>query len=776
MPRPNDDFLNQFGYTDPAVRRYLPGKKDIIKSYIELKNKDTTKLNESVSNKVNSLFERAIKKPLFENKIDSLNKNWKLVNTPQGIFYFNVVTNQWMNNFGLIGDSLADLIDDVNDISGTSRRLSQSIDDPLPPIATSAADYEVWATTFESIPSWNTLDGFGQPAYTTISIVPTIFIDGSVYNGYRAYNDTTLSGWNTAKRNEFIDLALTIPETRRVALMYYFFDELVPYTENKRVTYAATTDGITYGDRRFLTPWLNDSFTLYKSLFTSVLEYLDANNITIPYFNDDKESVSPTIDLIGYVSNYYGSGGNRFDIEGNPIIPWTNYNYSPPGGTYYADARTPAAIMSDSRFVTFVNPLTNQTFAESVVDLYKELSNNSGYTGTAFDLYSLAAGITHPGDFTCYFCFSEKEFSFFGPGSSLTEAQRQDNLLKMYAWASTTRELVQGYYATRAHHEAFAEVPRFNNSMYSNYEDFAINVIESEYYQDSNNQRLLKRDYENLSGGMVFYGQSGNILGNNYNTATNFRVGYVKNPQTDQERYNLQGYNNPAYTPSIGSTFVRYATNNGLGTDLGQWEAKISHLQFVLDMKHIRLAYRSKPDYWLYHTPWLWLAAAYNTNAYSQRYHTELIYHLACHGVLYFIRYANGIDNEFSRVIMHEALNEWRNISFNSKARPCSNATGDINSLVERIVLEDAFDNLLISGGQLLVTGKYLWRLTVPPSAVRENNTVVLQRVGSDTDIPETITINVPYDRYDYTNIKNGIGTWIKRIVNTPPNYVVIPP
>ena len=104
------------------------------------------------------------------------------------------------------------------------------------------------------------------------------------------------------------------------------------------------------------------------------------------------------------------------------------------------------------------------------------------------------------------------------------------------------------------------------------------------------------------------------------------------------------------------------------------------------------------------------------------------------------------------------------------------NISGDINSLVDRIVLEDAFDKVLISGGRLLATGKYLWRITVPPSALRPNNTVVLQRVGSDTDIPATITINAPTTNFDYNNIERGMGAWVKRIVNTPPQYVVVPP
>lgn len=786
-----DKILGKHLYPELEEQKRLQQKKllkeqqDKIQKFLYIENFYSTqksKNNEFHTNlllPLNNILPKLHNKLLSEQDSSQINSSWVMQSTPQGIFFINKDTGQWMNNLGVVANTLDELLhatgEDLDGGSSSRSSITPSPDDPLPPAATSVADYEVWATTFEEIPSWNT------PQYTTISVVPTIFIVGNNYNGYRAFNDTNLTQWTTSLRNNFITLAQSIPESRRVALVYYFFDELVPYTENKRATYAATTDGITYGNRRFLTPWLNDSFTLYKSLFTSVLQYLDSNNITIPYFNDDKESIEPSMGLMGFVSNYYHSGSPPFDVNGNPTAPWTSYpNYSPPGGSYLADARTPAAIMSDSRFTTFVNPLTTQTFAQSVVDLYKGLSNNPGYTGTAFDLYSLAAGITHPGDFTCYYCYQDKQFSFFGPGKSLTEVQRQDNLLKLYAWNSTMRELIQGYYVTRAHTESFAAVSRFNNSIYSNYEDFPINVEESQYYQDSNNQRLLKRDYSNLSGGMVFYGNQGNILGLNYTTANNLRAGYVQNPQTNAERFNFQGYNDPSYTPSSGSTLVRYASNLGNYSDYNAWLYKIAYLQLVMDIKHLRLSHRSKTDYWKYHTPWLWLnnvfGSAYNSNSYGYRYYNELIYHIACHGVLYFIRYSNGVDVLAERQIMHNALEEWRNISYNSKARPCSNATGDINSLVDRIVLADAFDKVLISGGKLLVTGKYLWRITVPPSAVRPDNTVVLQRVGSDSDIPATITINAPTSAFDYTNAHKGLGAWVKRIVNTPPQYVVVPP
>jgi hypothetical protein len=113
---------------------------------------------------------------------------------------------------------------------------------------------------------------------------------------------------------------------------------------------------------------------------------------------------------------------------------------------------------------------------------------------------------------------------------------------------------------------------------------------------------------------------------------------------------------------------------------------------------------------------------------------------------------------------VNDALNEWRNISFNSKARPCSNSSGDVNTPVDRFILSNIFEDVLISGGFLLNSNKYLWRITVAPKHFSADGTCVLQRQGDDSDIPEFITI-VSDD------IKNSKGAWIKRNFSTPPIY-----
>jgi hypothetical protein len=136
------------------------------------------------------------------------------------------------------------------------------------------------------------------------------------------------------------------------------------------------------------------------------------------------------------------------------------------------------------------------------------------------------------------------------------------------------------------------------------------------------------------------------------------------------------------------------------------------------------------------------------------------------HGVMYCIHFDN--ISSFYENKVQIALDNWRDISYNSRARPCSNSTGNINLPVDRLLIGDSIINVAKSGGYMLKTGKYLWRITAPPSAIRLDGTIVFGRVGSDSDIPATVTVD--------TNVEGeGCGIWIERSTSTPPNYAVIP-
>jgi hypothetical protein len=176
------------------------------------------------------------------------------------------------------------------------------------------------------------------------------------------------------------------------------------------------------------------------------------------------------------------------------------------------------------------------------------------------------------------------------------------------------------------------------------------------------------------------------------------------------------------------------------------------------------------PDFWKVNTPWVSPRGWYSSDV---GYWYEFIYHQLCHGCLYLAHFEESW-NPNRITIMNNVLDEWRTVSYNSKAIPCSNSTGNINLPVDRIVMVDAVEGLMMSGGYLLNTGEYLWRLTLPALSItdgvlNDGDPIILGRIGSDSDIPATITIN-------FGDLMNGRGAWVKRKISTPPSYQVISP
>ena len=86
---------------------------------------------------------------------------------------------------------------------------------------------------------------------------------------------------------------------------------------------------------------------------------------------------------------------------------------------------------------------------------------------------------------------------------------------------------------------------------------------------------------------------------------------------------------------------------------------------------------------------------------------------------------------------------------------------------VDRIELWKAFEQPFMSGGQLLKSGKYLWRITVPPKFFYATGSVTLRSVSGDSDIPATIVIS----GNDPATCR---GVWVKRNVPTPPVYTIV--
>jgi len=649
-----------------------------------------------------------------------------------------------MNGFGVVAHSLEELLhaagEDTHSFGESKPTLSQNSDilpETVLPTPTSALDYTVWATTFVNSPTWQTDTNFG--------IVPMIILSGNVNSGFRLANEQNASSVNLSN---FIGEISLIPDTRRVVNLYYLWDEMSSWSIDKHNYYKQTADGFTYSNGRFLNPWTDVQYEDVKQAVVSVLNYANTQNVNINYFCDDHETTDPLYGLQGYNTGYGLVKPDDFDVSGNPI---RNF---PSSGGWTLDARIIPAYMHDPRFNNFINPQNNKSVSQSFLDYYKQFTNQPGLSATAEQVLQLWYGITHAGDFEIAGLEYYRQFSFYGPSGPKSQAVRTDEIYIRAALDGALHELVNGYYSTRAFTEAFSSIPRFQNSIYSNYENYPIDAIEGEYARDSNDQVFLNPTFTSCSGGKGFYGNNGNIIWNGNDI--NYTSGYVSNPSTDRERYSWCGHNQPTYTGP--GTLVRYANNNANPN----WSKIVAHKQFVDDVKWLRHMYRTDPNYWQTHTPWFGPGMGYYPND-NYRYWYEFFYHTQLHGVLYNILFQYPYNSSVTTVLQN-ALDEWRTTSNDSKARCCSNSTGDINSLADRVVLKDAVQGVLMSGGKLLKTNKYLWRITAPPTAKRTNNTIVFQNLQSGfvvSDLPSEVVV-------DCNDPLNGYGFWIKRNVSTP--------
>lgn len=114
MAHPNESFLRKFLGTEKeylAKQKALKKRQDALDFIDNNKNRQNTLLEDNkkaINISINKIYQNTKKQNLQEQSYNS--KDWKLVTTPQGIFYHNKKENLWMNNFGVIKPSLEDFI------------------------------------------------------------------------------------------------------------------------------------------------------------------------------------------------------------------------------------------------------------------------------------------------------------------------------------------------------------------------------------------------------------------------------------------------------------------------------------------------------------------------------------------------------------------------------------------------------------------------------------------------------------------------------------------
>ena len=389
------------------------------------------------------------------------------------------------------------------------------------------------------------------------------------------------------------------------------------------------------------------------------------------------------------------------------------------------------------------------------------------------------------------------------------------------AWDATCDSWIYNYYIRSMFMNPLKDTnsPQFNNTKYITYEMAALNANETVFNQESNSNRFFRKTIDQY-GGEQLYGAYTNVLYHQYpitysalilnvrpdqlsgssrtsisdwKTTNSYRSGYVKSPQSDHERYSWAGYGviNYGGPSACTSNLIRYpeiplldASDNWLGTtNKNKWLIELVYKIIVNDLMRLRFFLRSS-DYFV---PWpimgpIGVGSSSTVNfQHSGGYWFEMMFHCILNTKeaaipVYTSAYTPNSIGTYDCV--QAVFDEWRTVSTNRKPLPCSNTTGNSTLPVDRIILEDAFEKCLISGGKLGSSNNYIWRITVPPKFFDAvTGIAVLDRVGNDSDIPATITIDSKKDVIvaPYTNTMNSRGAWVTRSVATPPSYIPRP-
>lgn len=182
------------------------------------------------------------------------------------------------------------------------------------------------------------------------------------------------------------------------------------------------------------------------------------------------------------------------------------------------------------------------------------------------------------------------------------------------------------------------------------------------------------------------------------------------------------------FAGSTGDSFVVERGHNNAG-----------FVAFMREFRALRAYQRSDPKLWKHFAPWISSPRlGPSTWGFNQdrRYWWELMYHLILAGAHHLIQWCDGVEFEagdrrdHDLIYIHTVLNNWRNISGNSKcAEPL---------VTDYPVLAD---KTFISGARIQSgpnAGLYIWRITVRPGLLDE--TVTLTQ-NTRADLPPTLTI-----------------------------------
>ena len=114
MQHPNEGFIRSFLGKDKAYKEQLLAeeKKRRVNEYFACKKNKQNILTEQSKNSINKTIEKVYsnRKSISLNEQRINPKEWKLINTEYGLFYYNEKQDLWMNTFGVIKKSITEFI------------------------------------------------------------------------------------------------------------------------------------------------------------------------------------------------------------------------------------------------------------------------------------------------------------------------------------------------------------------------------------------------------------------------------------------------------------------------------------------------------------------------------------------------------------------------------------------------------------------------------------------------------------------------------------------
>lgn len=638
-----------------------------------------------------------------------------------------------------------------------------------------------------------------------------------------------------------------VPAGRRVMLPQYWYTEPPSSQRNDPNStrpdrgedyYKNTSDGVTYtGSLPLLdhetAPVKLPSVFGYQSAtevhqsLTNFINQCREEGILFDYVGHDFESQS-RFSVGGFETSFagpFGPTGMPSEISGsNAVVPLQFFKAMP-------DPRIVHATVYDPRFAGLTLQHTGKSLADTIVDKYELYSSLRGNFSTISNNNFTVSGMT-AGEILEYFylegptgisaatgpawvaAYGDQQPSgsirtalqnaspFATPFGTRTGRQdrqnyqtlvsgganRVNNYITWLAQAEALQDIIYGDLFKIAWKDTLqgSTYEDWRAIKFSNYNHSPMGATESSFLRDLNNHPLvfMAGDYGNVMHGYapVLYGEL---------NSSQRKGRYYTNPITEKQIHVFEQDGVNAGTVPFGS-----ASPENLST------APRSYIGFLKELGVLRAILRNNPNAWLRLYPWVTSPWAQNfehgwrfdqttsSSPTDPRYGKEIVYHSLLSGAEYlgyFYTFSGSANQSvtFHQSIkwMQERLNEWKTQSEGKRVQPCSNDAGDVNALVDRIVMKEAGaghaewdDNGKLIGGQGVVvsgarildpenvgtTGTYLWRITVAPQVSK-----LIRVIGQEftDDLPEEIE----FDSFDESGDR---GVWIKRTATSAmPKY-----